>query len=1081
MASEAELADLFLTLRAVNAPMLTSFAQTTTAGEEMVLALNTQLAEFDARITATAERLAAIRSEMAAVGAGGLKGAEGVAASSVSTGAATAAAGAGAGEAAAAGAASAATAGEATAAATAVAAAEKEISTAASATAGTYIDAQGRMRDAQGRFVGSTQASTDAILADMKRQIAGFDEAQAAYMSDVAKMKTESAALGDTFAAQGVKAAAANKTLGDTSAQTDAKMAALSGGFLKAGAGAGIAAIAVVKMAGDYEQSTNKLVTSGGIAADQINGLRQGMLDLSSQVGVSATTLSHDIYKVTSAGYDAQASLGLLKNAEQGAKAEGADGAKVADALSSAMRDYYPHAKSAADVTRLSADVMSKFIGATSSGKMTFDELASGLNNILPTAHQTNIALSDVLGVLASMTVHGISVQQATENINHAMLKMQGPTGAMSKAMATLGIDSIDVQQKLGQRGLSGTLEYLSTAVKKSMPPGSDKVILDLGKALSASTPKVRELGQQLLDGTITYKDYTGAAKMLDPIAHGQAAAFATLANTYHQLGNHQVSGRQVMQTYAGEMAKVTGDATTLKVALQTTGENADYTNTAIKNIAKSTADAHGNVKGWAEVQGTFNQKMSEAKAGLDALAISVGEKLLPYVTKIASAFAAGAQWIGRHKEVASALAAVLGVVMAGAIVTLLGKLASFGLSMAKNLISPITGSIKFVKDFAGGLQGAEGAADSFGGKLGSAASSVGNFASSMASAIANGAKWVASTTAQFAQVAVSAVGSALRATGAWISNTARMAAQTLAQAATWVVQTTAKYAKVAFEASVNALAASASWLKSAAVMVGQGIAQAAIWMAGMIAKFVAVAASAVVSGAAASAAWIAANIAMIAAVAGIALVVAGLIALVILIIKHWHQIEQFFQDLWKHVSGFFSDAVRDIGNILGGMARFGEHMWDWLSAGLKGAVNGVISGIDWMIDRINGLIHGINNVSGVVGIPAIPDIPHVPHLAMGGVISGAGLALVGESGRELVTLPTGASVLPNPVTEQLLSGGGGQSSMSSGGSGGTNINVQVIVHGSVQTENNLVRAVQQGILQLSGRNPGFGTSPAFA
>lgn len=541
---------------------------------------------------------------------------------------------------------------------------------AASTEMSTAVTAAGDKVATAGRTV---QAENDRVMRSFQATAASAERANEKIYVSMEAMKAKSVkALADLEAAE-ARAAASTNALGDAMAGSSEKAAASGvGAVKKVAAGAALAAGVVagvsLKMAGDFESSTNRLQTSAGESAQGLEVVRSGILSMAGEVGVSAEEMSTAMYKVESAGYHAEAGLGVLKAAEQGAKAEGAEGAKVADALSSALRDYYPHASSAAEVTKDAADTMSKFIGATSAGKMTFDDLAGSLNSILPVASAAKISMSDVLGVLASMTVHGISAQQATQNMADAIRHLQAPTQVMSKNMAALGIDSTDVAAKLGQRGLSGTMEYLSEAVKKAMPPGSDKVILDLGNALSKSTPKVQELGKELMAGTITMKQFTGAAGKLDPISAGQAQSFATLAKSMHQLGTTQLSGEEVMTTYGGEMQKLMGDATGLKVALMTTGENAEYTNDAIKTIAGSTADAEGNVKGWSEVQGTFNQKLAEAKDGTQALAIRIGTYLLPVASKIAGVFADGAHWLAAHEGVARSLAIAIGVILVGAL-----------------------------------------------------------------------------------------------------------------------------------------------------------------------------------------------------------------------------------------------------------------------------------------------------------------------------------------------------------------------------------------------------------------------------
>lgn len=514
----------------------------------------------------------------------------------------------------------------------------------------------------------STAMSESATVAAGKLEQIGIASETAATENKLAMeaMASQTAALSAKMDLAAKKAEESNAAIGTAYKRADEEAAASTRGQAKnlALAGAAVAAVGVISidMAGKYEQSTNKLVTSAGESKDALESVRQGMLTLAGQVGVGAEQLSDAMYKVESAGYHGAAGLGLLKAAEQGAKAEGADGAKVADALSSAMRDYYPHAQSAADVTKYSTEVMSKLIGATSAGKMTFDELSGSLNSILPVASAANISLDDTLGVLSSMTVHGISAEQATQNMADAIRHLQAPTQAMSKAMATFGIDSQDVAAKLGQRGLSGTMQYLSDAVKKAMPPGSEQVLIQLGNAASKSSPQVQDLANKVLNGSITMAAFSKEAKGLDPISAKQAQSFATLAAGYHQLGNQQLSGAEVMATYGGQMQKMMGDATGLKVALMTTGENAEYTAGAIKTIAGSTADAKGNVKGWQEVQESFNQKLSETKASLGALAINLGNALLPVIKPVVDVFAQFTGWLAQNPGIAKALAIAVGI-----------------------------------------------------------------------------------------------------------------------------------------------------------------------------------------------------------------------------------------------------------------------------------------------------------------------------------------------------------------------------------------------------------------------------------
>ena len=112
-----------------------------------------------------------------------------------------------------------------------------------------------------------------------------------------------------------------------------------------------------------------------------------------------------------------------------------------------------------------------------------------------------------------------------------------------------------------------------------------------------------------------------------------------------------------------------------------------------------------------------------------------------------------------------------------------------------------------------------------------------------------------------------------------------------------------------------------------------------------------------------------------------------------------WDGIESATTRVWNAIKNTIKRVVDDIKGIASGI-------WDGLTNGLKAAIN-------WVIDKLNSLIHGINHTV-IRWIPGVDNIPDVPHLATGGYIARGGLAVVGERGPELVSLPTGSRVHPN-------------------------------------------------------------------
>jgi hypothetical protein len=504
--------------------------------------------------------------------------------------------------------------------------------------------------------------STDAMAASVRESAAvsnaALIEQQAEYERLAATVQASSAKMEAATA----KAAAANERLGASMAADAGPVAGgmkMAKSLALAGAGVAIIGAATIHMAADFESSTNRLVTSAGEIHANLELVRKGILDMAGEVGDSAEQLSDAMYTVESGSFHGAAGLTVLRAAAEGAKAENADLKEVADAVTSALIDYHLSADQAANVT-------SKLVAATSMGKTTFQELTSSMSQILPVASSAHVSLDDILGDLASMTVHGMSAQQSAQNLADVIRHMQAPTDVQAKELALLGLTTNDLSNSLSSKGLSGTLEMVSDRIRNFMPPGSQKVIMDMGNALNRLPPAVQALGGKLIDGTISMKEYTKAAKDLDPISAKQALSFATLAGSTHRIGDEQVSGAEVMQTYGAALAKATGDATGLRTTLMLTGENMGTTKNAIHAVSGATAEAGNHVKGWKDIQSTFNQKLSEAKSGMGALAISVGEKLLPAATAFFDKLAAGANFLAKHQTLATVLAIALGVLAVG-------------------------------------------------------------------------------------------------------------------------------------------------------------------------------------------------------------------------------------------------------------------------------------------------------------------------------------------------------------------------------------------------------------------------------
>jgi len=150
---------------------------------------------------------------------------------------------------------------------------------------------------------------------------------------------------------------------------------------------------------------------------------------------------------------------------------------------------------------------------------------------------------------------------------------------------------------------------------------------------------------------------------------------------------------------------------------------------------------------------------------------------------------------------------------------------------------------------------------------------------------------------------------------------------------------------------------------------------------------------------------------------------------------KFWNGLWTDIQKIWGTISSWFSGI--DWSSIWEGVRTAWDSVWSNLGADWsklwRGAVNLAI------VDPLNALITLLDKIQ--VAIPSVDilgwhtpavnfgvNIPQIPQLAEGGNILGAGSALVGENGPELLNLPRGAQVSPlggqtGPVTIQVYVG----------------------------------------------------------
>ncbi|MDQ2727579.1 MAG: phage tail tape measure protein [Actinomycetota bacterium] len=531
----------------------------------------------------------------------------------------------------------------------------------------------------------ATLAKANSDLAKAQVEAAGSTSGMAEYRLQQ-KAATADQAASDAALASGVKASA--KAEADAAAQSEAALARRTkamNSFAKIGKGTllgiGAAAAAVgyesVKAATEFQTAMTRLTTSAGESTTNIAMLTKGIYAMAPTVGAGPAAIAKGLYLIEGAGFHGAAALDVVKASAQGAKIEGSNLVDTGNALTTVLKDLNAPGSQA-------ANIMSKMVAAVGQGKMSLQDFSGSIHSVLPNATALGISLDQVAGAVATMTAQGISADQATQNLNHAIVALANPTAVMTKSMANYGVSAAQIQADLGKQGLTGTYTELSRAILQHMGPAGTTLLNsfntskiaaeDAGKMFAGLGPQAQGMAKAYTAGSLSLGDYRKALRALPGPQASLAMQWMTMQNQSQGFNSQLRAGKPAAQTFAGAMASMTGGLTGLQVGLHLTGGHmADFVS-AVAAVSAAQKNGQGNVEGWSKVQQNLGVQLSQAGAAAQVLGTQLGMWLIPKISAVVKVVTQAVNWLGKHSDAAKALAAVIGGVLVVAVAAFAGN-----------------------------------------------------------------------------------------------------------------------------------------------------------------------------------------------------------------------------------------------------------------------------------------------------------------------------------------------------------------------------------------------------------------------
>lgn len=215
-------------------------------------------------------------------------------------------------------------------------------------------------------------------------------------------------------------------------------------------AAAGVA----VHSAARFDTAFSEMVGLAGVAADEVDGLRESVLDLAGRTAVAPQELAEALYFASSAGLDAAQAMEAVELAAK-ASAAGMGSAKdIVGLVASATAAY-----GAANITAAEAtDILTATIRE---GRADPQELAGSLGSILPTAAALGVSFDQVGGAVAYLSNIFGDTSKTVTSMSGVLEKLNNPTKQGSDALASMGTSVEELHAAIDERGLLGALELL--------------------------------------------------------------------------------------------------------------------------------------------------------------------------------------------------------------------------------------------------------------------------------------------------------------------------------------------------------------------------------------------------------------------------------------------------------------------------------------------------------------------------------------------------------------------------------------------------------------------------------------------
>ena len=481
-------------------------------------------------------------------------------------------------------------------------------------------------------------SSLSPTLATMGETVKGATSGIASKLSSLSpsiaavgdKFKGVTAGIKDHLASLGTHFDAAKAKLAGIVSSVATTMKSLAVPIAAVGAAVGAAAVYGVKKFADFEQGMNQVFTLiPGASAEVRDQMIADVKKISSEMGIMTDQTIPALYDAIGAGVPPENVFAFIEVAQKAAVGGATALTTTIDGLTSVVNAY------GADVLDVgtASDIMFQTVNV---GKVSFEELANRLYNVVPTAQALGISFGEVGAAIAAMTSQGVPAGVATTQLRQMFVELSKEGGKTSTLFKELAGKSFREFIASG-----GTVQEALQLLEKHAA-GANVGINDLFGSVEAGA------GALVLTGRGT-EAFTEALATMEDSAGATQSAYETMEQGINrQLEKLAADFNIIVLDIAGALVPVVngyilpalrGIVDGIKTVMSWFGNAADSPDALVGTLRGSLAPAIDYFQGkLSDLQAWWDDHSPAFLAAWDALSASIRWSIENIVTPIATA-----------------------------------------------------------------------------------------------------------------------------------------------------------------------------------------------------------------------------------------------------------------------------------------------------------------------------------------------------------------------------------------------------------------------------------------------------------